>query len=255
MKHTLDLPERTDKPREYGITVVSDQGLGLRAVEDLIELAGDHIDYVKLSIGTAYVTTSLKEKIKLYRSSDIEVFFGGTLFEVYAVQNQIDNYKRIMNKNDIHFVEISNGLSLISEADRLHYIDIFKPDFEVITEVGCKDEDKITPPYKWVEMIEQSLEAGVLYVTAEGRESGDAGLYRRSREIRMGLIDEIVHQISYKKIIFEAPLANQQIYLINTVGANVNLGNIMARDIILLEAQRIGLKYETYVDNIVTVHG
>lgn len=246
MERVLDLQRRTEKPREYGITVVSDQGLGLRAVEDLIESAGEHIDYVKLSIGTAYVTPRLREKIKLYQSSDIEVFFGGTLFEVYAVQGQLENYKRFLNEYGVGFVEVSNGLSLVSEEDRIRYVGEFIKDFTVITEVGCKDDEKITPPYIWIEMIKQSLDAGALYVTAEGRESGNVGLYRSSNEVRMGLIDEIIHEIPYEKIIFEAPLTNQQVYLINTVGANVNLGNIMTRDVTLLEAQRVGLKYETY---------
>lgn len=248
MENSLLLPKRTKKPRKYGITVISDQGLGIRAIEDLIELAGEYIDFVKFSIGTAYVTPNLKKKIEIYQKNNIEVFFGGTLFEIYAVQKRIDKYKYILKKLGINYVEISNGLAQISEDDRLKYVDEFKKDFIVISEVGCKDEEKITPPYKWIEMIKNTISAGALYVMAEGRESGNAGLYRRSKEIRMGLIDEIISHIPAEKIIFEAPFPEQQIYLINKIGPNVNLGNIMAKDIILLESQRRGLKYETYIN-------
>jgi len=248
MENSLHLPKRTKKPRKYGLTVMSDQGLGIRAIKDLIEIAGEYIDFVKFSIGTAYVTLNLKEKIEIYQKNNIEVFFGGTLFEIYAVQNRIDEYKHFLKKFGVNYVEISNGLAQISEEDKLNYINEFKKDFIVISEVGCKDEEKITPPFKWVEMIKNTLEAGALYVIAEGRESGDAGLYRRSKEIRMGLIDEIIHQIPAEKIIFEAPLPDQQVYLVNKIGPNVNLGNIMSKDVILLESQRRGLKYETYIN-------
>ncbi len=246
-KDSLYIPKRTKKPREYGITVISDQGLGIRAIKDLVETAGEHIDFVKFSIGTAYVTLNVQEKIELYKKNNIEVFFGGTLFEIYAVQNRVDQYKILLKKLGLNYVEISNGLAQISDEDKLKYVNEFKEDFNVISEVGCKDEEIITPPYKWVQMIKDTLDAGAAYVIAEGRESGNAGLYRQSKEVRMGLIEEIIYHISPKKIIFEAPLLEQQVFFINKIGPNVNLGNIIAKDIILLEAQRCGLKYETFM--------
>lgn len=246
MENKISLPSRTSKPRGHGLTVMSDQGLGIRAIEDLIETAGDHIDFVKFSIGTGFVTLNIKEKVKLYHDHNIPTYFGGTLFEIFAVQNKTDAFKKLMDECAITTVEVSNGLSQISEQDRLDYITEFKDDYLVLSEVGCKDVTEITPPYLWVEMIKNTLEYGAKYAIAEGRESGDVGLYRSSNETRSGLIEEIIHEISHEHIIFEAPKILQQCDLINTIGANVNLGNVMPNDVILLESQRIGLKYETF---------
>ena len=52
----LTLPGRPPKPRQAGITHVIDKGLGPRAVEDLLETAGEYIDIVKLGWGTSAVT-------------------------------------------------------------------------------------------------------------------------------------------------------------------------------------------------------
>ena len=48
------------------------------------------------------------------------------------------------------------------------------------------------------------------------------------------------------RLIFEAPTAKSQMYFINMIGANVNLGNVVPRDVVLLETQRRGLRNETF---------
>ena len=52
----LDLPQRSAKPRERGITHVLDSGLSVAEVESLVEVAGAAVDLVKLGWGTAVVT-------------------------------------------------------------------------------------------------------------------------------------------------------------------------------------------------------
>ena len=55
----LDLPQRSAKPRERGITHVLDSGLSVAEVESLVEVAGAAVDLVKLGWGTAVVTENL----------------------------------------------------------------------------------------------------------------------------------------------------------------------------------------------------
>ena len=89
MNYTLnDIPERTSKPRHKGITMVMDKGLSLRQVEDFIEVAGVHTDIVKLGWATSYVTPNLKEKLALYRSAGIPVYFGRNCI-LYDIPNEI----------------------------------------------------------------------------------------------------------------------------------------------------------------------
>ncbi len=49
MNYSLNqIPERTTKPRQKGLTMVMDKGLSLRQVEDFLELGADYTDIVKL---------------------------------------------------------------------------------------------------------------------------------------------------------------------------------------------------------------
>ena len=72
------------------------------------------------------------------------------------------------------------------------------------------------------------------------------GIYRGSGEVREGLVQEILTQIPGEKIIWEAPQKAQQLYFIELLGCNVNLGNIAPTEVIPLEAMRIGLRADTF---------
>ena len=67
-----------------GLTHVLDKGLGPRGWEDVLEMAGEHIDIVKLGWGTAYVTNNLERKLEVLKEK--RVVIGGTFFEVVYVR-------------------------------------------------------------------------------------------------------------------------------------------------------------------------
>ncbi|MGN6477356.1 MAG: phosphosulfolactate synthase, partial [Flavipsychrobacter sp.] len=77
------------------------------------------------------------------------------------------------------------------------------------------------------------------------REAGNVGIYRGSGEVREGLVQEILTQIPFEKIIWEAPQKAQQLYFLELLGANVNLGNLAPSEVIPLEAMRVGLRGDT----------
>ncbi|MDE3213636.1 MAG: phosphosulfolactate synthase, partial [Bacteroidota bacterium] len=52
--------------------------------------------------------------------------------------------------------------------------------------------------------------------------------------------------IPQQKIIWEAPQKAQQLYFLELIDCNVNLGNIAPTEIISLEAMRIGLRGDTF---------
>jgi phosphosulfolactate synthase len=118
----------------------------------------------------------------------------------------------------------------------------------VFSEIGSKDKDKVkvTPPYKWIELMQAELDAGSSYLVAEAKEMGDVGIYRNSGEVREGLIEEILTKISAERIIWEAPVKDQQLYFIKLLGCNANLGNINANEVIGLEAMRLGLRSDSF---------
>lgn len=99
---------------------------------------------------------------------------------------------------------------------------------------------------QWKNEMKQLLEAGCQYVITEGRDSGTAGIYEKNGNIKCNLINELVKDIDSRKIIFEAPTPKNQMYFIKEIGANVNLGNVKIHDVLVLEAQRCGLRSETF---------
>ncbi len=239
------LPERPPKPRHSGLTHVLDKGLAPRQVEDLLKMAAASIDLVKLGWGTGVVTPGLRRKLAVYRAAQIPVYFGGTLFEAMYLRGQLDTYRRLMDDLQIEHVEVSDGILPLSAEQKLSCIRTFAQDFTVLSEVGSKDQQKVTPPYQWVEQIEAELEAGSWKVICESRETGTAGIFRPNGEIRSGLIDEIVDRINAERLLFEAPRKPQQVWLIRHLGPNVNLGNIAPEEVIPLETLRLGLRGDT----------
>ncbi|MBL7736075.1 MAG: phosphosulfolactate synthase [Chitinophagaceae bacterium] len=240
------IPKRNHKPRVDGITMVMDKGLSVEEVKNFMDAAGAYVDIVKLGFGTSYVTPNLRAKIELYASHDIPVYFGGTLFEAFLIRNQFDDYVRICKEFGIKYLEVSDGSIDIPHAEKCGYIEKLTKHGTILSEVGSKDAAHIIPPYKWIELMKAELNAGSAYVIAEARESGNVGIYRGSGEVREGLVQEILTQIPEEKIIWEAPQKAQQLYFIELVGCNVNLGNIAPNEVISLETMRLGLRGDSF---------
>ena len=246
------IPERTAKPRNSGLTMVMDKGLSVSEAKNFLEVAGPHVDIVKLGFGTSFVTPKLREKIEVYKEAGMCVYFGGTLFEAFLIRNQFEDYLAVCKDYGIDYMEVSDGSITIPHAEKCGYIEKMTKYGTILSEVGSKDAAHIIPPYKWIELMRAELEAGSTYVIAEAREAGNVGIYRGSGEVREGLVQEILTQIPAEKIIWEAPQKAQQLYFLELVGCNVNLGNIAPNEVIPLEAMRIGLRGDTfrlYLDN------
>ncbi len=240
------IPERTKQPRQYGLTMVMDKGLSLRDAESFISVGAPHTDIVKLGFGTSFVTPNLRAKIELYQQHNIPVYFGGTLFEAFVIRNQFDDYIAMCKDYNIDVIEVSDGSIEIPHSEKCGYIEKISKFAKVFSEVGSKDAAHIIPPYKWIELMSAEISAGASYVIAEAREAGNVGIYRGSGEVREGLVQEILTKIPAEKILWEAPQKAQQLYFLELIGCNVNLGNIAPSEIIPLEAMRIGLRGDTF---------
>jgi phosphosulfolactate synthase len=241
----LDIPARSAKPREQGITHVIDRGLSIAAVDGLIETVGDSVDIVKLGWGTALVTANLKPKLERYAAHEIPVVLGGTLTELAIRQGRVEGLVAWLRELGLRHVEISDGTIAVEPRMKSELIRRLAGEFTVLSEVGSKDADFIMAPYVWVEQIERDLQAGAWKVIAEARESGTAGIYRADGEVRTGLIDEIAHAVDSNRLIFEAPQREQQVWLLHHFGGECNLGNIAPDDVLSLETLRLGLRSDT----------
>lgn len=240
------MPDRNAKPRTSGITMIMDKGLSLEETKNFMSVSHLHVDLVKLGFGTAYVTPDLKQKLAIYQSYNVPVYFGGTLFEAFLIRNQFEDYINTCKEYGIQYMEVSDGSISIPHSEKCGYIEKLTKHGIVLSEVGSKDAAHIIPPYKWIELMKAELEAGSTYVIAEAREAGNVGIYRGSGEVREGLVQEILTQIPEEKILWEAPQKAQQLYFLELIGCNVNLGNIAPSEIIALETMRIGLRGDTF---------
>ncbi|HWD86066.1 MAG TPA: phosphosulfolactate synthase [Solirubrobacteraceae bacterium] len=245
MTDLLELPHRPSKPRSTGLTHVLDRGLSVAGVDSLAEVAGDHVDIVKLGWGTALVTGNIEAKVARYQAHGIPVVLGGTLTELAIHQDRLDALLQWTSHLGLEYVEVSDGTITFPHDEKLELIERLSGDFTVLSEVGSKDDTRIMAPYRWVELIQAELEAGAWKVIAEARESGTSGIYRHDGEVRMGLIDEIVHAVDPDSLMFEAPRKDQQVWFIRRLGSNVNLGNVTPDEVVSLETMRLGLRSDT----------
>lgn len=242
----LDLPPRSAKPRQTGLTHVLDRGLALTDVDGMMEVAGSAVDIVKLGWGTALATQNLEPKLERYRTHGVPVVLGGTLTELAIRQGRVERLTDWLRSLGIGHVEVSDGSIALEHERKLELIARFAADgFVVLSEVGSKDAEEIMAPYRWVEQMTTELEAGAWKVIAEARESGTAGIYRPNGEVRMGLVDEIAQTIDVDRVMFEAPRKDQQVWFLRHFGPNCNLGNIAPADVLSLETLRLGLRADT----------
>ncbi len=246
MVDLLELPHRSSKPRQQGVTHVIDRGLSIAEVDGLIEVAGDSVDIVKLGWGTALKTGNLERKLERYRQHEIPVVLGGTLTEVAIAQDRLERLVEWVKELGLEYFEISDGTIALEHERKVELIVRLTEDFTVLSEVGSKDDTgAITPPYRWVEQMRSELAAGAWKVIAEGREAGTAGIFRPTGEVREGLIGEVVHEIDPGRILFDAPNKHQQVWFVRRFGPEVNLSNIAPHDVLALETLRVGLRSDT----------
>lgn len=240
------LPERTERPRKSGITMVMDKGIALRHAEDFVESYADYVDFVKLGFGTSVMSKNVKEKIKVYQKAGIKTYLGGTLFEAFVARGKFDDYQKFIDSYGLDTAEVSDGSINIDHDSKCKFISTLAKNFTVLSEVGSKEEGIIIHPAKWVSMMKAELEAGSFKVIAEARESGTVGIFHKNGSAHSMLVTRITSKIKVEDIIWETPQKSQQVYFINLFGANVNVGNISVDDVIPLETLRVGLRGDTF---------
>jgi phosphosulfolactate synthase len=241
-----NMPSRQVKPRKAGLTMVMDKGLSIRECENMVDGASPYIDIVKLGFGSSLVTPNLERKLAFFKEVGIPVYFGGTLFEAFVIRGQFEDYLRMLDKYKMEYCEVSDGSITMPHQEKCHYIARLAKRVTVISEVGSKEEGILIRPNKWIEMMENELQAGAWKVIAEARESGTVGIYRPNGKAHVVLINKIVAKIAPEKIIWEAPQKSQQAYFIKLFGVDVNLGNIAPNEVIALETLRIGVRSDTF---------
>lgn len=246
---TPPLAGRTRKPRVTGLTMVIDKGLPPAQTRDWLSLTFPYLDLVKFTFGTSvlYPEEILKDKIDCLRKQGIGVFPGGTLLEAVVLQNKTGPFFDYICQLGFNYLEISDGSITMGKKVRKELIkEGQRRGLNILTEVGKKNPREKLSPEEMRKQVEFDLEQGADFVIIEGRESGkNVGLYDENGKISSLDLENLIVNVPRQKLIWEAPLKNQQVELIKRFGVNVNLGNIPPDEILALEALRLGLRGDT----------
>ncbi|MBI3361770.1 MAG: phosphosulfolactate synthase [Chloroflexi bacterium] len=243
--------EHCCKPRAAGVTMMIDKCQGPKATADVLAMTGDYIDHWKLSFGTSALLDEdlLRDKIAAVCEHDILVYPGGTLMEFAVVKGVCRDFMRRARALGFNGVEVSDGTIYHSAAARRDAIQ-FALDLglTVVAEVGKKDPRHQPSVEELADQALADFESGASWVIVEARESGKGvGVYGDDGSVHERDVDIIATALDgyLDRLIWEAPLKNQQEYFILRFGADVSLGNIQPRDVLGLEALRAGLRFET----------
>lgn len=242
---------RNAKPRKSGQTMVIDKGLGLHAFEDLLSTSASYIDLVKIGFGTSplYPTDLLKEKIELARKHGIQMMPGGTFLEVAVSQNAVSECFHMIRSLGFSAIEVSDGTIDMSRPLRNELIlRGLESDLTVFTEYGKKLFGSTIDLEELLDTVHEDMACGASIVTIEARESGaGVGIFDANGRVRDDELQQIVEKLpEQSKIMWEAPQKSQQVHLLQTLGPEVNLGNVAPHDIYSLESLRRGLRSDTF---------
>ena len=243
-------PGRSMKPRSSGFTMLLDKGLGPRATEDLMATAADYVDFLKFSFGTSafYDEEVLREKVEIVTGAGVDIYPGGTFLEVAVWQDRYAEYLQRAKELGFTAVEVSDGTMEMTDESRGDCIKrALDRGFKVLTEVGKKSPDEKVAVAEMRRLIAHDVDLGAVQVSIEAREAGKGvGVFDKSGAVNEREVDQIVSGVAHlDRVMWEAPIKNQQQYLILRFGNNVNLGNIPTTDILALEALRQGLRGDT----------
>ncbi len=245
-----NIPERPEKPRTTGLTVIQDQGLSLASIEDIISISGHLIDFVRFSPGALCSDERLTKRVETYMHAGISPFISGIMFEAAYIRKNINEYLDFLKENHFEYIEVSDGIIEIPPTEKAEFIKNVSESFKVLSKIGPKSKKALFPKDKWQEYIFAELEAGSQKLIIEGGEGGTSQVISGEIDIKDNLVRHILDHSENNDIIWEAPNQEQYIWFINKFGANVNLADIHPEDLLKLESHRLGINWKTFFNNI-----
>ena len=246
----IKIPEWPAKPRDWGITMVADWGVGLGRQKDLIQTSGFYVDLAKIVVALSRILPRdvLARKIRLYQENRIEPFPGGQFLEIAILQKRVREYCRAARKVGFRTVEVSDNAITLSPREKGRVIqEAIDSGLRVIGEVGKKVA--ATDLSGLIADIHNTLKAGAWKVFVEAKEIF-------GEELNADLIRQLADSVDLSKLIFEIPLVSVQEvhhfqgykmwqWLLDTFGPRVNIANVEYDDPLKLAAIRLGIGPDT----------
>lgn len=237
---SIAVPARPGKPRRCGQTVAADKGLGVRAAQDMLDVAGDYIDWVKLAGSSVRLLDPgvLTDKIDLYTAHDVQVLIAGDVLELALRAGVADQVWSEVQDHRAHGVEIATAQVSLSLDDHAALVGrATQRGLHVFAEVGRKGEGHGRPHPSWVaRQVETLLQAGAYRVVLQGE-----GVTENVDQIDADLIFAVAAQSEPSRIVWQAKNVAAQSWLIKEFGPTVNV-DVESSQVLMLEARRRGVR-------------
>lgn len=236
----VELPARSEKPRDRGLTVAADRGLGSNAQADLIEVCGDFIDVVKFASGFARLLTPelVRAKIARYGAADLPVFFAGEIFELAAMRGRADAYFAQIRELGGWGVEVSNAQVAMDPVAKVALIArARKIGLEVVAECGRKggigwaDSSALV-----LAEVGACLDAGAWRVLVQAE-----GLNEDVPAPNEKLISDLIARFGPERLVFQAKDSDLMTWFLTRFGTGVSL-DVDTDQVLDLELRRRGLR-------------
>jgi phosphosulfolactate synthase len=231
---------RPGKPRESGLTVVADRGMAMNRVSDVIEAAGEYIDFFKIGIGAYRLQTEdlLKRKIAALQRAQIRVFLAGDVTEAAFLQGVSSQFYAAVKEYGADAVEVSSAQVAISLRDKCELIKMASgAGLKVVAEAGQKGIEDWTSSQSYVfAQVEAYRKAGAWKVLVQGE-----GVSEGVSEFKGDFILNLVARFDAQDFIFQAKDGASQAWYLNTLGNQANL-DIDDHQVIDVELIRRGIR-------------
>lgn len=247
---------REAKPRESGLTMMIDWGLPLGFQDDLVDMNGEFIDLAKIAVGLPGLLhrDKLRAKVEHYQQQGIEPFPGGMFLEYAHHIGKEEAYWQGCIESGFHLIEVSdNAIPFDVETKRRLIKEAASRDMKVLGEVGSKHS--ITPADALIADASQCLDAGAWKVFLEAAELIENG------KLRTDLIEKIQGELDTNRLLWELPgswisgthecdVHDLAVWLLEILGPDTNIANVMPAWIAELETLRTGIGVRTLANEL-----
>jgi phosphosulfolactate synthase (CoM biosynthesis protein A) len=243
---SIELMERSRKPRARGITYVRDRGLGIKSIVDAFEASADYIDVMKLAAFAPRLQTRklIAEKVAVCRDFNVGIGLGGPLLENALLQGR-DTVRRFLDQVQelgIQYLEVCRQVIILPLSDLCELVQEVNergihPIAEVGVAYGITAEEKINLDLdRLLTTMKACLEAGAWKVLLESEGITES---RHPSEYRYDIASRIASAIDINSVMFEADDPDVYTRYICDHGPEVNLFVDIARAL-ALEGARLG---------------
>ena len=242
--HELKRNNLDPKPK----TMVIDRMLP--GIQESLEWTSGFMTVAKMGWGLPLLLeeTEVRKRVQMYRQYGVDVSNGGTMLEIASSKNK--TMKALDHILDAGFtvIELSEGVIDIPNREKKMVAEFAREHaMKLHIEVGRKNAGNQLSLEDTIDGINSALDFEPDLVIIEGRETGrSVEIYDNEGHIKWDWVSRIIENFDQSRIMFEAPLEEQQAQLITKLGPYVNLGNVSLLSVLPLQSQRSGFRGDNF---------